>query len=589
MSVRIAVVGHVDNGKSTLIGRLLSDTGMVHGEKIEKVNSYCREQGRKYEYAFLLDAFEEEQAQGITMDVTEVQWSYEDRVYTFVDTPGHREFLKKMVSGASRVDAALLIVDALEGVTVSLQRQMQLLQILGLRQVIVLVNKMDLVHWSEEVFKSIKSSLAGAPGAEVATVLPISAWHGENLLAPSSKLGWYKGPSLVHVLSGLVRQHSLRPDYSRFQIQDVYRVGDERVYVGRVESGTIKTGDLLEFAPGRETAIIKEIKSYGEKCTSAARGEAIGITIDKPLFLERGTVAYPPREAPIFSSVIIGDVFWMDGHPLSVSDQVVIKTGTQTHSAIVSSVRYELDEQSLEQKNTGSIALMGRATFCFAQDVAFDSYTTSESTSRFVILRQHRVVGGGRWVSSERASVAPNPGRVLWFTGLSGAGKSTLAQAFQERMVERGQSVFMLDGDVVRSGLCKDLGFSMSDRLENIRRSAEVAKLAADAGYTVLAAFISPLAEQRKLARAIIGEHRFVEVFVDCPLSVCEERDVKGLYAKARRGDIAQFTGIGSGYEPPLQPQVHIFSADLDISQSLDVLEKQLVQGAEIRPWQEAP
>lgn len=589
MSVRIAVVGHVDNGKSTLIGRLMSDTGQVHAEKIGKVQSICRQQGRKYEYAFLLDALEEEQAQGITMDVTEVQWSFEDRVYTFVDTPGHREFLKKMVGGASRVDAALLIVDAVDGVSASLLRQLQLLEVLGVEQILVLVNKMDLVEWRQNVFFEIKSTLDQARGSLSLMTIPISAWNGENLLAPSKPLSWYQGPTLVNALSRILSRHQLQSEKTRFQVQDVYRYGEERIYVGRVECGQLSVGDTLEFAPSGATATVTAIHVYDTTTNSAVRGDAVGISIDKDLFLDRGSVGYFVHERPQSSLAVIGDIFWLDETPLKVGERVHVRIGTQATSAVVDAVLHETDEDTFVQNTLSSqVNLIGRVSFRFDQPVWFDGFNDNDLTSRFVVARKHVVVGGGRWLKETPASKQSHKGHVLWFTGFSGAGKSTLAQAFQKRLEAQNRSVFMLDGDVVRTGLCRDLGFSMDDRLENIRRSAEVAKLAADSGQIVLAAFISPLEEQRELARSIVGPGRFSEVFVDCPMSVCEQRDVKGLYAKARRGEIPQFTGIGSDYQPPKSPDVHIPSGHISILQSLELLEKALFKSVSNGPAQEA-
>ncbi len=594
MSVRIAVVGHVDNGKSTLIGRLMSDTGQVHSDKIEKVHSVCRVQGRKYEYAFLLDALEEEQAQGITMDVTEVPWAFEDRVYTFVDTPGHREFLKKMVGGASRVDAALLIVDALDGVASSLLRQLQLLEILGLQQVIVLVNKMDQVQWSEDVFSQIKLALHSAPCAATAVVLPISAWHGENLLSVSDKFPWYSGPTLVQALSALVPRRSLQKEKTRFQIQDVYRTGEKRIYVGRVDSGQIQVGDILCFTPFGETASVNSIEVYGDLVNIAGRGDAVGITLDRHLFLERGAMGYFSQEAPEHSTCLVGDIFWLDPVPLTTGEQVIVKMGTQAVRAHVERIVHDVDENTLLQDHSApELRLMGRAQFRFDHPLYFDRWSENEATSQFVVCRKHLVLGGGRWIGPSNSQAVARSGefqrgRVMWFTGLSGAGKSTLAQVLCQKLQEQGIPTFMLDGDVVRTGLCKDLGFSMEDRLENIRRSAEVAKLAADAGHIVLAAFISPLQIQRDLARSIVGRDRFIEVFVDCPLSVCEERDVKGLYAKARRGELAQFTGIGSDYEVPADPDLHIHSHGTEISHSLHLLQNKIMKPAESRLSQEA-
>lgn len=577
MSVRIAVVGHVDNGKSTLIGRLLSDTDQVPNDKKAKVDSFCALQGRKYEYAFLLDAFEEEQSQGITIDVTEVQWAFEDRVYTLVDTPGHREFLKKMVGGASRVDAAMLIVDAVEGVPENLIRQIQLLDVIGIEQKIILINKMDMVDWNEAVFKNIKHELKKWVGKDSGILLiPISAWHGVNLFEASEKTSWYSGPSLAQALRSIRKKQELGAPKTRFQIQDVYRIDEKRIYVGRVESGCIRVGDGMCFAPGLGEAKITSIEVFGEERLIAESGDAVGLTINTSLFLDRGHIGYFKNEAPEFSRTVVGEVFWLNEEPLKLGERVTIKVGTREESAVVESIPYNMREKTWQKETSAQqIQLMGQVQFRFDKTFAFDTFSENEKTSRFVVCRNRQVMGGGRWVERGRDVLREsNDGTVMWFIGLSGAGKSTLTQALKLQLERAGQRVFVIDGDVMRGGLCRDLGFSMNERMENIRRAAEVAKMAADQGFVVLAAFITPMETHRQMAREIIGAHRFKEIFVDCPLSVCEERDVKGLYAKARRGEIPQLTGVGSDFETPLNPDVHIKTNDVATAEAVQLLEK---------------
>jgi bifunctional enzyme CysN/CysC len=581
VSLRIAIVGQVDHGKSTLIGKLLDETGQTRLERRERVENFCSSTGRKFEYAFLLDALEEEQAQGITIDVTEVNWSHEGRDYVFVDTPGHREFLKKMVGGASKVEAAILILDAAEGVTDTLRRQCMVLDLLGITQRIILINKMDLVHWSEEVWKRREAEVnAILPDKKSGRtfILPIAAWHGANLLAPSSEMPWYQGPTLGAALTALSTTGGKIAGPARFFVQDVYRMEEKRIYVGRVESGAISTGDTLTFHPGGAESRIRSIEVYGAERNVAGVGEAVGITLSDPLFLDRGHLGYRKGEAPHLAKGAVGDLFWLDSQPLTCGEKLQLKMGTRELKAVVEAIEHEIDPDSFNRVQLPkSISLFGRVRFLFDEEFAFDRFEEVEASGRFVVSRLGPVLGGGLWVAAaanrERKLRGALEGGVLWFTGFSGAGKTTLARALEGRLRNAGRAVFVLDGDVLRQGLCRDLGFSAEDRTENIRRAAEVAKLMADAGFLVITAFISPLARQREMARKIIGEFRFHEIFLDTPLAVCEARDTKGLYARARKGELPEFTGISSPFESPEKPSLRLPTGDCAIDEALKKIE----------------
>lgn len=555
------MVGHVDHGKSTLIGRLLSDTGQVRVERSSRVQSLCEKNGRKFEFAFLLDALEQEQTQGITIDVTEVNWKFEGDQYVFVDTPGHREFLKKMIGGASRVEAAILLLDASEGVTDSFRRQMIVLDLLGVDRRIILINKMDLVDWSHDVWLSRAEEIRKIinPSKAKTWIVPASAWFGENLLSPSTKMPWYSGPTLAQVLQEVSRHPDVNEGPTRFFIQDVYRLEEKRIYVGRVESGSLKIGDELTFHPGHLRSKIRSIEVYGEDRQSATAGEAVGVTLEQPLYLDRGHLGFSSAKAPLISTAACGDLFWLDSSPLVKGDQLRIKMGTATASATVESIEHEIDgETFVKVPGALKVSMFGRVVFQFSEPWAFDRFASCAPTGRFVISRNHKVVGGGRWVNADLVPVEKNEAQVLWFTGLSGAGKTTLARALEHEMKLKNKKVIVLDGDGFRQGLCSDLGFSESDRRENVRRAAHVAKWLCDEGFTVITAFISPQEDMRSLAREIVGSARFKEIFVDCPLEICEERDVKGLYKRARRGEIPEFTGVNSPFERPPHPDVHV-------------------------------
>lgn len=577
MSVRLAVVGHVDHGKSTLIGRLMTDTGQVPVEKKTRVEEFCQQKGTKYEYAFLLDALEEEQAQGITIDVTEIPWVYRDKAFAFVDTPGHREFLKKMVGGASHVDAAILMIDAGEGVVETLCRQMQLLDVLGVEQKIVLINKMDVVGWREDEFRRIVRQLRShLQDGLFVEAIPISAWHGENLFHSSARMPWYGGITLADWLSQIQVTKARGAEQTRFQIQDVYQKDDEPVYVGRLESGRLYPGQRLEFSSEAGRSEVSSVSGPQGTMDSAQAGDALALRLKTSLKLRRGLWGFEPERPPMKTLAAAGDIFWLEQDPLRLGERVKIRMGTTAHSAVVEHIIDELDEITWRRLPGGaSLRLIGRVLFRFDEPVVLDTFRDNSVTSRFVVIRERLVAGGGRWSHTlETLERKQSSGRVLWFTGLSGAGKTTLTLSLQKRLEARGVSVFVLDGDVVRSTFCRDLGFSMEDRLENIRRSAEAAKKAADSGNTVLAAFISPLASQRRVAREIIGDERFIEIFVDCPLSICMERDVKGLYAKARRGEIANMTGMGSDFEAPLTPDIHLLTHQQSVEQIIDRLDE---------------
>lgn len=588
MSTRIALVGHVDHGKSTLIGRILSDTAQMREERQEKVMSFCQSRGKKFEYAFLIDALEEEQSQGITIDTTEVNWFYKNRDFVFIDTPGHREFLKKMVGGASSIDAAILIVDAVEGPKDSFQRQLMILELLGVKQLIVTVNKMDMVSWSENVWAKLEKDVRSQINKSFLSVsiLPIAAWYGANLVSPSVEMPWYLGPTLSEVLMTTHSSSANEKGPTRFYIQDVYQTDEKRVYVGRLESGTLCVGDSLQFLPGNSRGLVKTIEAYDEIRLDARSGDAVGFTLEESLPLERGALAFSESDPPKSSMKITADIFWLDSVPLQVGDRLNIRSGPQSSFATIGRIDREIDGDTFsERKAVQSLGLFGRVQFNFETPWNFDFFEHCEPTGRFVTTREGKVLGGGRWVQNrpaffERtdaavmgsARIEQHKGRVLWFTGLSGSGKTTLAKALEKRLLQYGVRTIVLDGDRIREGLCSDLGFSIEDRSENLRRVAEVARMMAEVGLVVISAFISPLANQRRLAKEIVGDDFYSEIFVDCPLEVCESRDPKGLYAKARSGQLADFTGISSVFEEPHFPDVQLSTNQLTIETAVDEL-----------------
>ncbi len=586
--LRIAVAGYVDHGKSTVIGRLLNDTSQVREDRFNKVKKICENTGKRFEYAFLLDALEEEQQQGITIDVTEVPWVYNGREYIIIDTPGHREFLKNMVGGASRADAAVLVVDVHEGLKEHFHRQVAVMALLGVPKIIVVLNKMDLVDWSEKAFQQREKELDVLfknAGLKPPQVIPIAAWSGANLLSKSAEMPWYKGAPLAQALSDLppVSGEELAP--LRFPIQDVYKFEEKRIYAGRVEAGILKTGQKIRFLPSGRESVIESIEVFGEPERTAARpGDAIGITLADPLFLARGELGFEPSHPPRVSRTITADLFWLAPKPLLAGKSYAFRCGNAELLAQVDAIESVMNSETLAQAAGSALAAggIGRVRLTLDKALAHDFFKDNEKTGRFVLVEDFRVAGGGRILSDQRAylstelsDVTPaerakrfgHKGFVVWSTGLSGAGKSTIMRELEKQLFAQGVNVFVLDGDNVRQGICSDLGFSETDRVENIRRVAEVAKLFADAGVVVLAAFLSPFEENRRRAREIIGADRFVEVFVDCPLEICEKRDPKQLYSKARQGEVTQFTGLSSPYEKPESADIVLHTDQKSVAQ----------------------
>ena len=601
--IKIVIAGHVDHGKSTLVGRLLSDTGQVPDDRKEKVQKICRQTGKRFEFAFLLDAFEEEQAQGVTIDYTEIRWRFGGRRFLLIDTPGHKEFSKNMVTGASRADAAVILLDAAEGIREQFRRHSHILAMLGLDRIVVAVNKMDLISYDARRFAEISSgvrSFLGKIGIPPAAVVPLCSIRGENLLKPASSMPWYRGRTLAGELLRLKPGKKAGRSPLRFSVQDVYKFDDKRIYAGRVESGTVKKGQKILFLPsGRETRV-KTIESWpGPNAKAAARGECAGLTFEDPLFLERGEIGVdrPPhgagRSAPSVSDIVPANIFWMGERPLAPGTTYKFRLATQETVCRLVSVENVIDAATFEKLDAhgNSIAKnnMGDVTFKLDRPLVFDEFSKIDVMGRFVVADEGRVCGGGiilkdarerlrysgikdRVLFTETSGISKadrekrngHPGFAVWFTGLSGSGKSTIARELEKELFRLGVQVYVLDGDNIRQGINRDLGFSSADRVENIRRVGEITGLFSDAGLAVITAFISPFESDRKRARDIVGRNRFVEVFLDCPLKVCEERDPKGLYEKARAGKIVNFTGLHSPYEVPASPDLTLRTDKID-------------------------
>ena len=618
--LKIVVVGHVDHGKSTLIGRIFYDTDALPDGKIESIQKACEAEGMPFEYAFLLDALLEEQAQNITIDTTQIPFRTQKRGYVIIDAPGHTEFLKNMVTGAASADAALLLIDASEGVREQSRRHAYLLSILGVKQVAVVVNKMDLARFEQGVYDRIVleyTEFLGTIGVRAERFIPISARGGDNVARKSAAMSWYDGPTVLEALDTFAAPATEADLPLRLPLQDVYRFDNRRILAGRIESGTLHEGDLLQFAPGNKTARVRTIERWqGKNAPFAVAGESVGITLDEQLFVERGHTAFLAGDAdtaPLTVSKFRANLFWMGTEgPLTVGQNFKLKLATQETDATVVSVERVWDAGTLslasapDTVNRNDVA---EITLQTRTPLTLDSHERVPNLGRFVLVQNRRVAGGGivlgavnapqtpalnaqnlAW-SHDPVSLAEREARsghkslVVWLTGLSGSGKSTVAQIVSRALFEKGWQATLLDGDNLRHGLNVDLGFTEAQRAENNRRAAHVAALlASQSGQIVLASFISPTQEARDSARRIAEDAGvgFLEVYAGASLADCEARDPKGLYQKARAGQIADFTGIDAPYEAPASPDVTLQTGQQSPFDSAQTLMETLVSRARL-------
>ena len=602
--LRIVIVGHVDHGKSTLVGRLIYETGSLPEGKFEAIRAMSERRGMPFEWAFLMDAIQAERDQGITIDTTQIWFKTEKRPYVIIDAPGHKEFLKNMVTGAASAEAALLIIDAHEGVQEQSRRHGYLLQLLGVRQVAVLVNKMDLVGYSADRFGQVAEEYRAylrSLGVIPACIIPISAREGDNIVSHSAKMPWYQGPHAVQALDGFEPQARPVERPLRLPVQDVYKFDQRRIVAGRIESGRLAVGDEVIFSPSNKTARIKTIETWnaGDAPESVTAGYSVGVTLTEHIFVERGDVMSHVEDAPIESNVFKARLFWLGQKPLEVGKVYTLKLGTVEAPVTVEAIKHVIDTQDLSTKGAERIERLGAGEVVLRTKrlLALDEHEENPAMGRFVLVEDYLPVGGGT-ISMEgypdqrqlvtvkstnitavghsvtrqaRAARNGHQGGVLWFTGLSGAGKSTLALALERELFAKGYQVYVLDGDNIRSGLNANLGFTPEDRAENIRRVGEVAALFADSGFLVISSFISPYRSDRERARDA-AKGAFHEIYVKASLAACEERDPKGLYKRARKGEIPEFTGVSSPYEPPETAELVVPTDELPVEECLALL-----------------
>lgn len=592
----IVIVGHVDHGKSTLVGRLLHETGSLPTGKVEQLRAVSEKRGLEFEWSFLLDALQVERDQGITVDTTQIWFHTAERRYVIIDAPGHKEFLKNMVTGAAQADAAILVVDAAQGLAEQTRRHAYLLHLLGLRQVAVAVNKIDLIGFDAARFQAVADAVRDylkSIGITAASIVPVSAKQGDNISERSANTAWYQGPTLLEALDAFPDRAAVSDQSLRLPIQDLYRIDDKRIIVGRIESGSLKVGDRLRFTPGGREANVASIEAWAGKAvpSSAKAGESVAFTLDEDVFVERGALATAPDAAPLETTRLLARLFWLDKEPLLVGQRLTLKIGTAEADALVEAIEEVIDVETLLPAKADHVERNGvaRAVLRTRKPLAMDRYETMARTGRGVLARNFHIVAGfvvesaeggqiadltrvdASVTQAERAKLNGHRGGVLWLTGLSAAGKSTVAMTAMQQLFARGRQVYVLDGDNVRHGLNRDLGFTPEARAENIRRLAETAKLMADAGLIVMVAAISPSQSDRDQARALVGAG-FHEVFVSADLATCRDRDPKGLYKRAFAGEIANFTGVTAPYEAPQRPDLVIDTGTLAATQAAQLL-----------------
>ncbi|TAA45372.1 sulfate adenylyltransferase subunit CysN [Pseudoxanthomonas winnipegensis] len=588
--LRFITCGSVDDGKSTLIGRLLHDSKRLFDDQLAALESDSRRhgtQGARIDYALLLDGLAAEREQGITIDVAYRYFDTERRKYIVADCPGHAQYTRNMATGASTADAAVVLVDARKGLQTQTRRHSYIVSLLGLRHVVLAVNKMDLVDFDQAVFDAIVrdyGALAEQLGIAQVQAIPLSALEGDNLSSRSSRTPWYDGPSLLEHLDTLTLDDATQTLGLRLPVQYVNRPhANFRGFAGTLAAGEVRPGDAVVVLPSARRSTVARVLDANGDVPFARAGQAVTLTLADEIDISRGDVIAAAGDPPEVSDQFAAHLLWMDDAPLLPGRPYWLQIGARTVPASVSEIKHRIDVNTQEALAAKRLELneVGVCNLSLDAPIAFEPYARNRALGGFILIdrQTNATVGAGtldfalrragnvHWQhldvdKAARARIKGQTPRVLWFTGLSGAGKSTIANRVEKRLHASGHHTFLLDGDNVRHGLNRDLGFTDEDRVENIRRVAEVARLMADAGLIVLVSFISPFRAERRMARERFAPGEFVEVFVDVPLAVAEARDVKGLYAKARAGKIPNFTGIDSPYEAPEAPELHLHAAE---------------------------
>ena len=604
--LRFITCGSVDDGKSTLIGRLLYDSKMIFEDQLASLEADSKKvgtQGQEIDFALLVDGLAAEREQGITIDVAYRFFNTEKRKFIVADCPGHEQYTRNMVTGASTADLAVILIDARKGVLVQTRRHSYLCHLIGIKNIVLAVNKMDLVDYDQATFDAIVAeyrAFASGIGIESITAMPLSGFKGDNITSLSPNTPWYQGPTLIeHLETVEVLGAADVGKPFRLPVQWVNRPNlDFRGFSGLIASGTVKPGDAVRVLPSGKTSTVTRIVTLGGDLDHAVAGQSVTLCLADEIDCSRGNLIaaadQPPEAADQFESTLV----WLADEALHVGRSYWLKLGTQLVSVSVQQPKYAINVNSMEHIAAKTLELnaIGVAEIIADKPLVFEPYATSRALGGFILIDKltNATVAAGilhfalrraqnvHWQATDigrdsHAALKNQKPRVLWFTGLSGSGKSTIANEVEKRLNLMNRHTFLLDGDNVRHGLNKDLGFTEADRIENIRRVGEVAKLMTDAGLIVLTAFISPFRAERDMVRAMLPEGEFIEIFVDTPLEVAEARDVKGLYKKARSGTLKNFTGIDSPYEPPAAPDIRVNTVEMTPEEAADFIIKQIM------------
>ena len=602
--LRFLTCGSVDDGKSTLIGRLLHDSKLIFEDQLSTLAKDSVKHGttgEEIDFALLVDGLEAEREQGITIDVAYRFFTTPQRSFIVADTPGHEQYTRNMATGASNADLAIILIDARKGVLVQTRRHSLICSLLGIRHVVVAVNKIDLAGYSKETFEHIVgdyTSFASQLGFTSIMPIPMSARYGDNVTEKSGNTPWYCGPTLIEYLESIDVESSAAEKPFRFPVQWVNRPNlDFRGYAGTVISGSVKVTDQIVVASSGKTSRVKELLTYDGPRQSAEAGDAVTITLTEEVDIARGDLLVHPTSRPEVTDQFAAHLIWMSEDQLVPGRSYLARIGTKTVPLTVTSIKHKIDVNTRQHLATHTLGLNDIA-FCnlsTSVPVAFDAYEQNRRTGSFIIIDRftNHTVGAGmvafglrrgtniHWQpllisKAERTALKRQKPAILWFTGLSGAGKSAIANIVEQMLHAAGHHTMLLDGDNVRHGLNRDLGFTEADRVENIRRVGEVAKLMTECGLVVLCSFISPYRAERDMVRGLVPEGEFVEVFVDTPIEECIRRDPKGLYAKAKAGQIKNFTGFDAPYEAPENAEIHLHTSGQEVQQLADQVVKVL-------------
>jgi bifunctional enzyme CysN/CysC len=595
--------GSVDDGKSTLIGRLLWESQQVFDDQLSALQADSKRhgtQGQEIDFALLVDGLAAEREQGITIDVAYRFFTTPRRKFIVADTPGHEQYTRNMVTGASTADVAVLLIDARQGVLTQTRRHAYLVSLVGIKQIVLAINKMDLVSYKKEVFDAIVvdfQNVAQSLGFASVTPIPLSALKGDNITERSGLTPWYQGPTLMGCLETLHVDKSIQ-NKAVFPVQWVSRPNASfRGFSGTLSAGQLAVGDAIRVTASGQTASLSRIVTADGDLDSAQAGDAITLVLDREVDASRGDILSLADQPVEMTDQFEATLVWLHDEPGHMGRTYELKLANQWSSASLTSLKYRVDVNTQAHESCKQLALNGIAVanLSLSKPLVFSSYDANRTLGGFILVDKfsHATVAAGMIrhnlrraqnvhqqalsISREdRERINGHPSKVIWFTGLSGSGKSTIANALEKELHAQGMRTYILDGDNIRQGLNKDLGFTDADRVENIRRVAEVAKLMMDAGLIVITAFISPFRAEREMARELIGTEHFIEVFVDTPLDVCEQRDPKGLYKKARSGQLPNMTGINSPYEPPLSPACVLAHTNQDLDGAVSKLTKLL-------------